>query len=128
MNTLAVQASLWEGGACQCLGRALNWANTPLQQAGLGSLALTVTDLQRSLATYTETVTVASAIFDTLQTDARWTLDATGYNFRHRIPASAFPLGGRSYRAEYKFTPADPDAAYVFWAVYLLYAEAIKAE
>lgn len=53
-------------------------------------------------------VAVADTIFDTLQTDGRWTEDATGYNFRHTVDVSsnaAFAVAGRRYLIEYKLTP-----------------------
>jgi hypothetical protein len=46
-----------------------------------------------------------------LQTDAAWTLDNTGYNFRHRLTAGTLPIiGGRRYRVEYrvKLSPDGP--------------------
>jgi hypothetical protein len=51
---------------------------------------------------------VADVIFDTLQTDALWTLDDAGYNFRHVIDISsavAFAIAGRNYLVEYTLTP-----------------------
>ena len=61
---------------------------------------------------------VADVIFDTLQTDAIWTVDATGYNFLHTPdtgpsssggPAGEGPVfltAGRRYLVEYTLTPA----------------------
>ncbi len=54
-------------------------------------------------------LTIADAIFGTLQTDPMWTVDAIGYNFRHVLDVSAheaFAIAGRRYLIEYQLTPA----------------------
>lgn len=38
---------------------------------------------------------------DTLLSDGYWSGDATGYNFRHKMPGANFTSGGRRYRVEY---------------------------
>jgi hypothetical protein len=50
-------------------------------------------------------VNVASAIFNTLQTDNAWWKDGQGYNFADTIPATSFP-GLGAYSTVYTFTPA----------------------
>ena len=50
-------------------------------------------------------LSVGTVVFNTLQTDGRWTEDATGYNFRHDITAATFTTPG-IYRIEYTGTLA----------------------
>jgi hypothetical protein len=45
----------------------------------------------------------AAVLFDALQTDGRWKLDAVGYNFRHELPATVFDTPG-TYRIEHRVT------------------------
>lgn len=52
---------------------------------------------------------VADVVFDTLRIDAIWTVDASGYNFRHELDVStdpAFAIAGRRYLVEHRLTPA----------------------
>lgn len=52
-------------------------------------------------------LTVATVIYDTLQTDAMWTRDITGYNFRHDVDNAVLVDPTRDYKFEYLFTMAD---------------------
>ena len=55
------------------------------------------------------TLPVANVIFNTLQTDAIWTVNTVGYNFRHVLDVSAdpaFAVAGRRYLVEYQLAPA----------------------
>lgn len=54
------------------------------------------------------TLPVYQVIFNTLQTDATWTVDSVGYNFKHVLDVAgqpAFPLAGRRCLIEYSLTP-----------------------
>lgn len=52
------------------------------------------------------TLTVSSVVFDTVQTDARWTEDLTGYNFLHEVAHTEITDPGL-YTIEYKCTLSD---------------------
>jgi hypothetical protein len=54
------------------------------------------------------TLPVYQVVFNSLQTDATWTVDAIGYNFRHVLDVSvhpAFAVADRKYLIEYALTP-----------------------
>jgi hypothetical protein len=103
-------------GTITCMARIVGADAVNLTQSDLSSGTYSVfllddQDADSRIATQhvDHVVTIASVIFDTLQTDARWTVDDTGYNFRHTIDISsseAFTIAGRRYLVEYKFTPA----------------------
>ena len=85
-----------------------------IQQADISSISYYVEDLDDDDATpATGTLTVADVVFDTLQTDARWDEDATGYNFRWDVPASLVATGNHRYVFEIKFTPASGEPFHV---------------
>lgn len=63
-----------------------------------------INDGTKEVITSLASLTVSSVVFDTLQTDDRWTEDNTGYNFRHDVDQSVLTNPDISYRFEYKVT------------------------
>lgn len=87
-----------------------------VQQADVSSIAYSVYDLSSTGSpTDTGSLTVATVIYDTLQTDSRWDIDTTGYNFKWDVPASHVADGAKNYRFEIAFTPAIGE---VYHAIY----------
>ncbi len=78
-----------------------------ITRASLTSITYTVWDLDATDPTSSVdsgTLTVADVVFDTLQSDDRWTTDDVGYNFRHDVADTVCSTGGHTYRIEHKFT------------------------
>lgn len=88
------------------MDRVTGNAGALITQSDITSIAYTVHDLETGEQTVSSTLTVSSVVFDTLQTDVRWTADKLGYNFRYDIPASELPNGDRTYSFEIVFNPA----------------------
>lgn len=115
--TEILQAFVWEDGSCYLMARLLGHAGTVATRASISSVAVHAFDQDSSNdQTLSTAPTVASVVYDTLQTtalDPRWTKDSTGYNFGYTVPASAFPTGGHSYRVEVTLTPLSGEPFYV---------------
>lgn len=120
-------ALAWENGGLILMARVVGWAGAAIVQADITSIQCTVTDTSEDGdgETYDAALTVSGVVFDTLQTPDVWTADATGYNFRHTLPASALPSGGRVVRVEYRFVPAAGEA---FYAVFDLQVQEIYGQ
>lgn len=90
-----------------------------ITQAGVTSIACVVKDITADSTTtiISPTITVASVVFDALQTTAAWSFDDTGFNFKHDLAATAFPDAGHVYHVEYKFTPTSGSVFYVVYHV-----------
>lgn len=98
-----------EDGAAVFLARIYGVDGT-FTQSLFGSITRYVKDT-RTGQVVSASVTVATSVYDTLQTNSiQWPF-STGYNFRDVIPASAL-ADGRRYIVQYKFTPS---AGEVFW-------------
>lgn len=123
---------VFEGGSFVLLARILGADGEPVTQASLtdidyevwsipvpleeqrGDWTTKFVDVSVPAKEVAETaMTVASVIFDTLQTDDRWTVDTTGYNFAFEAPAATLPASDLEdypqipwYNVSVKFTPA----------------------
>lgn len=94
------------------MGRIYGNAGTVITQASLGSITYKVNvldedDVETEVAT--GTITISSAVYDTLQTsDPRWTKDTTGWNFIFVVPAATFTSAnaGLRHRVDVRFVPA----------------------
>ena len=99
MNTV-----VQEDSAFSVMARVeVNGANATQSDIGAISYQIFYSDSDTAHTTATA-LTVSSVIFDTLQTDGRWTKDTVGYNFRHDIGHGVLTDPDRNYEIEYKFT------------------------
>ena len=115
-----------EDGGATFLARINGNTGVAITQSLISSISVKVFDLDSDTpdtAVYSASVTVATSVFDTLQTDAIWTEDTDGYNFKHAMPASAFAIGNHNYRIEYLFTPATGE---VFWVLFEVFATNVR--
>ena len=117
----------FEDSGVSLMARVYGHAATVITQATISSITYTVTehDTQEnaedgangtSIITSTS-LTVSAVVFDTLQTDARWTKDSTGYNFRYDSVAADRTNGGVWHRYEVKFTPSSGAVFHAIWIV-----------
>jgi len=106
-----------KNGTATLLARVVGADGANIAQADISSITYAVWLLDEQDADSRTAVTghgstalvVADVVFNTLQTDAIWTKDSTGYNFAHTVPISvnqAFTIAGREYLVEYRLTPA----------------------
>jgi len=103
------RGSMWQGEAPDpVVLRLVAPDGTVLQKADVSSISVSLYDLYDPLETvlWTDTLTVANVMFDTLQTDD-YKFDSTGYNFRHQPTAAnvAGCIAGRTYLFVYLVTP-----------------------
>jgi len=111
-----IYSTVFKNGSATMLARVVGADAQPIVQADIASATYSVFLLDgddpngRTAVTGQTDVslTVADIIFDTLQTDDLWTVDDTGYNFRHVLDVSAaeaFAVAGRACLVEYRLTP-----------------------
>ncbi len=112
--------AVYEDSGFSLMARIYGQAATAITQATISSIALRVYDVSSSTVVATATPVVASTVFDTLQTDAYWTKDSTGYNFRYSTLAAHVPAGCGRMLFEFTFTPASGAAFPVVFEVPVL--------
>ena len=114
------KATAFEDSGVSLMARILGTASTAIAQADISTITYGVKATHGgSTATiaFGTSLSTTEVVFDTLQTDARWTRDTTGYNFRVDVPSSALPDGNKKYRAEVKFTPASGQPFHAAWDI-----------
>ncbi len=109
--------TIWEDSGAYLMSRILGSDGAAIQQADVSSIAYSVYDMDDTSSPSTGSLTVANVVYDTLQTDARWTKDSTGYNFGWAAGASLFAGGDKVYTVEVAFTPASGEVYHVVFQV-----------
>lgn len=130
-EALDIHGTAFKNGSATLLARIVGADALPVTRADVASIAYTVYLLDdrdadgRTAMTGHAGVALAAAdvLFDALQTDALWTVDAEGYNFRHVLDVSqhaAFPIAGRRYLVEYRLVPAAGQAILVRFRIHAI--------
>jgi hypothetical protein len=116
-EAIDIHGTAFKNGSVTLLARIVGAGGANILQADINTVKYTAyllddqnADSRTAVAEHANVaLVVADVIFDALQTDAIWTVDATGYNFRHVLDVSAhqaFAVAGRRYLIEYQLTPA----------------------
>jgi hypothetical protein len=113
-NAIEIHGTAFRIGSVTCLARIVGANGDPVIRSDIASIVYTVYTLDHDHARTpvqghaSVSLVVQELLFDTPQTDASWTADAIGYNFRHVLDVAthqAFASCGR-YAIEYVLTPA----------------------
>jgi len=104
----------WENSGLQIMARIEGWDGALITQATLTTITYYVYDLETKEQVATDTLTIASVVYDTAQTDSGWPY-SDGFNFATILPATCFPNGGRDYRVEVIFDPATGEDFPAVW-------------
>lgn len=126
-----IHGVVFKNGSATFLARVVGAQGTPITQANTASARYTASlldendpDAGAAIAGHTSVaVDVASLIFDSLQTDDLWDVDATGYNFKHVLDVSsnqAFATAGRIYRVVFELTPTNGQVILVRFRVHAI--------
>ena len=115
-EAIDIYGTAFKNGSVTFLARIVGQSGGNVLQTDLNTVKYAVyllddqnSDSRTAVAGHTDvTLPVADVVFNTLQTDAIWTVDTIGYNFRHVLDVSAhqaFTVAGRRYLVEYRLTP-----------------------
>ncbi len=116
MTLRLYRADIWAGDTPSCRDRITDADGVNLTQADVATITRDVVDASRGKSLQlAQSVTVASVVYDTLQTDAMWTVDTDGYNFKCTVPGSLLPHAGRIYRVRFNITTTGGTLFYSNW-------------
>ena len=117
MSATITRATIFEDTAPTFMARVVGNGAVNITQSDFGAITVAVYKDGNTTATHTATLTVGNVVFNALQTDARWSADATGYNFRHQIAASVFSTGNSTYQIAFLFKPSSGEDWLVLFRV-----------
>jgi hypothetical protein len=106
-----------QGNPITILARVQDQTGALITQADISAIAVSVVNTETSAVTDTLAPTVASTVYNSLQTDARWTTDAVGYNLAVNVDPSAFNSACTYYQVQITITPVSGSAFRVVAAV-----------
>ena len=90
-------------------------------QANITGVTIKAWDIQDfDTAVLDATPTVASVVYDTLQTDGRWDVDGAGYNFRYDVADNVCVRASSRYRFEAVLTTSGGKLPPLAWEVICL--------
>jgi hypothetical protein len=119
-----IYGTAFKNGSATLLALVVGQSGANIVPADLSAIHYTVyllddqdPDRSTAVANHNDVALVAAnVVFGTLQTDPLWTVDATGYNFRHVLSVAthqAFTTAGRNYLVEYRLTPTSGEVIIV---------------
>jgi hypothetical protein len=111
-----IQGTVFRHGTAVLMARVVDANAEAINQASVASVGYTIYALERSNPESLNAVPghenvaldVEQVVFDTLQTGGGWSVDETGYNFRHEVDVTAdeaFGEAGRVYQVRYEVVP-----------------------
>jgi len=113
-NASDISGTVFVGGSSTNMARIIGISGSVVTRADIATITYSLYSYNkysgaRTVVTNHDTVslTVHDVIYDALQKDALWTVDTTGYNFRHELDVSintAFAATG-NYLLEYRLQP-----------------------
>lgn len=105
LNSRPLEVAAWERSTLVVMARLRHVDGNLVTQATFQTIDVKVFDEESvtpDTPIFSDSLTISSVVFDTLQTDARWTRDSVGYNFRHQL-AEQYMSGPTRHRIEYRF-------------------------
>jgi hypothetical protein len=121
-KTEPIHGSALANGSAVLMARISNREGRPVEPRDIEAVEYTIAEALVSgeliaVEGHTRTPLIASNVLSqSLQTGGLWTVDETGYNFRHEIDVSenpAFPKAGAQYEVRYEITPCDDSKSVV---------------
>lgn len=115
-EALDIYGTAFKNGSATLMARIVGAAGANIAQADIATIHYSVyllddqdPDNRTPVDGHSQiTLPVYQVVFNSLQTDARWTVDTIGYNFRHVLDVSVYPAfatADRKYLVEYALTP-----------------------